>query len=95
MKVRVKIAVAVDPDGKWMASGYGYGNPIDWNEQMVCMLDDLAPGEARYWVTAELDVPEIKEIQGECQPVEIPASQADDATQSTRTEGSGTGEVDR
>jgi hypothetical protein len=93
MKVKVKIAVAVDPDGLWIASGYG--KQMDWDEQMVCMMDDLAPGEARYWVTAELDVPEVKEIEGECQPVEIPTNEADDTTQSTRTEGSGTREVDR
>jgi hypothetical protein len=46
--VTVRIAVAVDKDGKWTA---GVGN----HECLI--LDDLAEGEAWHWVEAELPIP--------------------------------------
>lgn len=66
-KVKVKIAVAVDHKGGWGACGFMV-NPEyekgDYLEMMSIATEHLEEGEARYWITAELDVPEVKEIKG-------------------------------
>ena len=59
---KVRIAVAVDKDGKYVA--YAHDAKASWLDCMDCMLDDLAPGEARYWVTAELPLPRTNTIEG-------------------------------
>lgn len=53
-----------------MASGIG--KFYSWKEQMDRLLDELEPGEARYWVYADLDVPEAKEVEGVSQQIEEP-----------------------
>ena len=60
--IKVRIAVAVDKDGKYVASAYNSND--SWDECMSCALDLLEPGEARYWVTAELPLPETGTIEG-------------------------------
>lgn len=65
--VKVRIAVAVDPDGKWAAHG--------WPEQddetaFELVVDDLKHGEYRYFLTAELAVPEIAQIEAEAEGAE-------------------------
>lgn len=60
--VRVKVAVAVDPTGNWNASGWRDGDDI---EKMGTAFDPLEPGEARYWLTAELPIPEKVEVVAE------------------------------
>jgi hypothetical protein len=62
MKVKVRIAVAVCPNGDWNSSGWHQGTD---EEKMDLCIDSLESGEARYWVTAELDVPETVEVAGE------------------------------
>jgi len=57
--VKVRIAVAVDPEGEVSAAALSPGKP--WNDADY-ILDHLAPGEARYIFTAELPVPEAQEI---------------------------------
>ncbi len=57
MKTKVRIAVAVDPDGKWCA--FGSSGVDSWD---VLVLDDLEDGEARYWVEAHVDIPERSRI---------------------------------
>lgn len=54
--VRVRIAVAVDTDGNWVACG-GPDVADDWHGAMDCMLDEIKEGESRYWVEAELSIP--------------------------------------
>ena len=54
--VRVRIAVAVDCNGKWYASGVSR-----WNDQRV--LDEmpilgLAEGETYHWIEADVPVPQ-------------------------------------
>ena len=58
--VKVRIAVAVDPDGKWSA----YGCPGADETDMDIAVDAVAPGEARYWVTAELPIPAEIDVAG-------------------------------
>ncbi len=61
--VRVRIAVAVDQDGDWAASGHS-GNK-DPNMPFEWILDDIAPGESRYYVEADLPVPVMRTVQGD------------------------------
>lgn len=60
--VKVRIAVAVDPDGKWAATGW---EGLKTDEAFDFILDDLKHGESRFWLTAELPVPDVAEIQAE------------------------------
>lgn len=75
-KVKVRIAVGVDSRGSWDACGYGTIKvPNDLSQQinddmmMSAAVEDLNEGENRYWVTAELEVPEpgenVEEIEGD------------------------------
>ena len=70
--LKVRIAVVVDPDGKWSASGWHIANngtkgKIEKAERAMMdgVIDDVGMGEARYWVEAELPVPVEKTVQGE------------------------------
>lgn len=57
--IKVRIAVAVDPDGDWNSCG---SKSLSEDEAMELAGEPLSEGEARYWVTAELRVPEIAEV---------------------------------
>lgn len=59
--VKVRIAVAVCPKGKWMAAG---GSEATDLMAMGSCLDFVEPGEARYFIEANLDIPEVKTVQG-------------------------------
>lgn len=63
--VKVRIAVAVDADGDWNACG---GSGMDDGEAMDIAIDVVGNGEARYWLTAELPVPEPQEIEATVEP---------------------------
>ena len=54
-KVKVRIAVAVDHTGDWNA--YGTKNGKD-KEMMGIAVETVEDGEARYFLEAELDIPE-------------------------------------
>lgn len=67
-KVKVRIAAAVDYEGHWSAIGWDVGSDNkDHNELLMGMaVENLAEDEVRYWVTAELEIPEkpsVKEIK--------------------------------
>lgn len=64
-RVKVRVAVAVDPSGNWAAYGFSRtdDSPAD-KEAWEVVLDIVEDGEARYWVTAELPVPEMVETAG-------------------------------
>lgn len=64
--VKIRIAVAVDPSGDWYA--LGYPEPSD-HIHGDCS-EALQEGESRYWVTAELAVPEVAEVAGQVEPEE-------------------------
>ena len=58
MKIKVKVAVAVDATGTWNACGWGGPDSKEHDsEKMVLAVDGVANGEARYWLEAEVDMP--------------------------------------
>jgi anti-sigma factor RsiW len=61
--VKVRIAVAVDPSGNWNATGDANTSPANSMSNAVD-FGDIAHGEARYWITAELPVPVVAEVPG-------------------------------
>lgn len=67
--IKVRIAVAVDPKGRWYAGGSGsdeYQYPKNHDELLeVVDIDQCGPNEALFWITAELPVPEVREVAGE------------------------------
>jgi hypothetical protein len=66
--IRIRIPVAVDPQGRWYA--YGYPGLKDHNELLETTdFDQIGPNEALYWVTAEVAIPEIVETAGEVEEV--------------------------
>lgn len=69
--VRVRIAVAVDPSGDWSSAGWKSADPAELHGYAVDTLDN---GERRYWLEADLEVPEISAIQVE----PLPAGELDE-----------------
>jgi hypothetical protein len=63
--VKLRAAVAVDPEGNWNVSGWGTANNSNDDIAMNCAIEGVGDGEARYWLTAEVPVPEVKETEGE------------------------------
>lgn len=82
--VKVKIAVAVDPQGRWYAHGSGDAAsgllyPQNHNELLETVdIDQCGPNEALFWVSAELPVPAIQEVAGEVQAEPQPPGQQTD-----------------
>lgn len=68
--VKVRIAVAVDPSGDWNASGW---RGCDDQTAMGNTLDTLNEGEARYWLEAELPIPQVTTVAAEVKSVEQPS----------------------
>lgn len=62
--VKVRIAVAVDRDGRWSAYAYSDKDGIVKTTHDDLFVDDMKDGEARYFVTAELPVPESVDVEG-------------------------------
>lgn len=59
--VKVRIAVAVDDTGNWNACGWK--NAPNDAEKMDLCVESLNDGEARYWLEAELALPEVLALQ--------------------------------
>lgn len=60
--IKIRIPVAVDPKGRWVA--YGYKGVKSHEEAMDAFdYDTVGPNEAFYWVTAEVAVPETEEVK--------------------------------
>lgn len=59
--VKVRIAVAVGSDGDWIASGWK-----DARDSLVmgAVIGDVGEDASRYWITAELPIPEVPTIAG-------------------------------
>ena len=68
-KVTVRIPLAIDVDGNWIASG-SEKLEWDWDDFMEGAIEHLNDFHQRYWITAELTVPKLptasdpKEISG-------------------------------
>ncbi|MDD5151926.1 MAG: hypothetical protein PHC28_15850 [Flavobacterium sp.] len=56
IKIKVKIAVAVGPDGSWNA--VGWSNASSMKEMMDIAVDEVSDGENRFWIEVELPVPQ-------------------------------------
>lgn len=57
--VKVRIAVAVDPEGDWNAVAWSdKGVSASDGDMMDIACDTVLDGEARYWVEVELPVPD-------------------------------------
>lgn len=64
--VRVRIAVAVDPQGNWCASGWKVASEdAATREAMDVAVDAVEAGEARYWVEATLPIPVTRTVQAD------------------------------
>jgi hypothetical protein len=63
--VQVRIAVAVDPEGNWHASGWSgeNGTPVG-REAMEIAASEVRSGGGHYWVEARLPIPETPSVQG-------------------------------
>lgn len=61
MKVKVRIAVAVDSSGEWTSSGW---NGCDAEDAKALASDAVGDPYAIYWIEAELDAPEVATVQG-------------------------------
>lgn len=65
-KIKVRIALCVGANGNWGA--YGCGPRYDRIDMMNLAVDSVVdPGlaEARYWITAEVELPKVGELAGE------------------------------
>lgn len=60
--VRVRIAVAIDPAGRWNSCGWWAGSDA---EKMALVGEVLNEGESRFWLEADLPVPEVPVIDAE------------------------------
>lgn len=65
--VKVRIAVAVDPEGAWHCCGW---DGCDEQEAFSYCIDSLGSGESRYILTAELAIPEVVEVPAAIEKVE-------------------------
>lgn len=68
--VRVRIAVAVDPKGRWYAYGFstadgGHG-PRNHDELLeIVDSETLGPAEAHFWVVADLPIPQVQIVEAD------------------------------
>jgi hypothetical protein len=60
--IKVRIALAVDKNGKYAASGYSNQKDAD---AFSFIVDDLESGEARYFVEVEVPLPAVEVVKGE------------------------------
>lgn len=58
--VKVRIAVAVDRKGDWSSAGWNtsYDDARYARDAFGSAVENLDEGEARYWLEAELPIPE-------------------------------------
>lgn len=65
--VQVRIAVVVNEEGEWAASGWGHAEAGLGPEEGIVMdaaleLLNQGPEERRFWLTAELPLPTTAEL---------------------------------
>ena len=66
--VKVRIAVTVDSDGNWIACGW---EGVRDGDAMNTAIDCAREGASRYWIIAELPVPEVPEVPTIAGSVEV------------------------
>lgn len=63
---RVRIAVLIDNDGRWLASGRSILNDKENCDEVECWWYDENSGSARlYWIEADVPVPVVQTVRGE------------------------------
>ena len=69
-KHKVRIALAIDTEGDWNATGWGNVRklPMADTELMNVACDTIGTGESRYFVEVEIEMPEVKVIEAEAKP---------------------------
>ena len=65
MKVKVKIAVAIDSDCNWNSCGWGSPDEDNSSDCMSMAVDPLLNGEKRYWIEAIIDTPSVETVIGD------------------------------
>ena len=68
-KIKIRIALEIDPDGDWYA--YGDANGGEFEEVIRAIeFGALNPGGSRYWIEAEIPVPDanIETVKGDAVP---------------------------
>jgi len=65
-KVKVRVAVAVDHTGDWNSCG---SKNMKDKEAMSIASETVEEGEARYFLEAELDIPEHAVVQAKVEKV--------------------------
>lgn len=56
--ITIKIPVAVDVEGNWIASGSSQES-WDWDDFMEEVVEEIDNIYGRYWIIAEVPVPEL------------------------------------
>lgn len=62
--IRVRIAVAVDAGGEWNANGWGGADASYDEEAMSLACESVGTNAARYWIEAEVRVPDEANASG-------------------------------
>lgn len=69
-KVKVRVAVAVNQDGNWIAHGWDHTESEKAYYEMEAISEatmnlDYENGVRSYWLEAELEVPESEKVQAD------------------------------
>lgn len=59
-KVKVRVGISVDPKGNWYACGWPEASD---KEMCEIAMDSTGPGDAHYILTAELEIPAVREVE--------------------------------
>lgn len=62
MKVRVRIAVAVDPTGHWSANGWSHNGENNDEEALDSCQSEVGNGAVMYFVESDLDIPDRPKV---------------------------------
>ncbi len=65
MKVKIRVAVAMNDIGTWTAIGNGGGeDPYDGEQDMMDAVHNIVEGIPVAWIEAEVEYPEPKTVSG-------------------------------
>lgn len=66
IKKRIRIAIAIDENGKWNSCGWDSTAADHEKEMQSIALDgELNGAVAQYWIEVDVPLPEIQTLQGE------------------------------
>jgi hypothetical protein len=55
--MKIRIAVAVSPDGEWNSAGWGGKHEVTDHDKMQIAIEPIPSGEARYFIEVEVELP--------------------------------------